>query len=92
MLETINFLKKYFIYSFMRNTERKRQRHRQREEQASCRKPDMGLDTRSPGSRPALKAVLNRRATQLAQNNQLLIQKVILFTQIVKDWKRITAV
>ena len=42
----------------MRDTdrERERQRHRQREKQASCREPDVGLDPRTPGSRPGLKA------------------------------------
>ena len=41
-----------------RETEREteRQRHRQREKQAPCRKPDVGLDPRTPGSRPELKA------------------------------------
>ena len=39
--------------------ERERQRHRQREKQAPCREPDMGLDPRSPGSGPGLKAALN---------------------------------
>ena len=29
------------------------------EKQAPCREPDMGLDPRSPGSHPGLKAVLN---------------------------------
>ena len=36
--------------------DRERQRHRQREKQAPCREPDVGLDLRSPGSRPGLKA------------------------------------
>ena len=40
----------------MRDTERERQRHRQREKQATCRKPNVGLDPRTPGSRPELKA------------------------------------
>ena len=40
----------------MRDPERKRQRHRQREKQAPCRDPNMGLDPRSPGSSPGLKA------------------------------------
>ena len=48
----------------MRETER--QRHRQREKQAPCREPDVGLDPGTPGSRPGLKAVLNRRATRAA--------------------------
>ena len=47
-----------FIYSWEtqstrereRERERERQRHRQREKQAPCRKPDVGLDPRSPGS------------------------------------------
>ena len=36
----------------MRGTERARQRHRQREKQAPCEEPDVGLDPRTPGSRP----------------------------------------
>ena len=48
----------------MRDTERERERgrdtERQREKQAPCREPDVGLDPGSPGSRPGLKAVLNR--------------------------------
>ena len=38
------------------DTERQRQRHRQREKQVPCREPDVGLDPRSPGSRPERKA------------------------------------
>ena len=45
--------KKYFIYSFMRDTER--QRRRQREKQALLGEPDAGLDPRTPGSCPELK-------------------------------------
>ena len=36
----------------MRDTERERQRHRRREKQGPCRKPDAGLDPRTPGSQP----------------------------------------
>ena len=43
-----------------RERERERESHRQREKQAPCREPDVGLDPRSSGSRPGLKAVLNR--------------------------------
>ena len=46
---------KDFIYSFMKDPER-RQRHRQREKQASCREPDVGLYLRSPESPPEPKA------------------------------------
>lgn len=44
----------------MRDTERERQRHRPREEQAPCRKPDVGLDLGTPGSCPGPKAGTNR--------------------------------
>ena len=37
-------------------TQRKRQRHRQREKQAPCGEPNAGLDPRSPGSWPEPKA------------------------------------
>ena len=40
----------------MRDPEIERQRHRQREKQAPCRDPDVGLDPRTPGSCPELKA------------------------------------
>ena len=36
--------------------EREKQRHRQREKQAPCREPDVGLDPRTPGSGPVPKA------------------------------------
>ena len=35
------------------------QRHRQREKQAPCREPDVGLDPGSPVSHPGLKVALN---------------------------------
>ena len=40
----------------MRDMKKERERHRQREKQAPCREPDVGLDLRSPGSRPGPKA------------------------------------
>ena len=40
----------------MRDTHTQRQRHRQREKQAPCRQPDVGLDPRPPGSCPGPKA------------------------------------
>ena len=40
----------------MRDTEGERQRHRQKEKQAPCREPDVGLDPRTAGSHPELKA------------------------------------
>ena len=58
-MEIIIFLRFLKIYLFMRVTQRERQRHRQREKQAPCREPDVGLDPRTPGSRPELKAELN---------------------------------
>ena len=40
----------------MRDREIESQRHRQREKQAPCREPDVGLDLRTPGSCPEPKA------------------------------------
>ena len=48
--------KKILFYLLMRDTERERQRHRQREKQAPCREPHLGLDPRTLGSHPELKA------------------------------------
>ena len=53
------FFFKDFIYLFLRDTERETGRDRQREKQAPCREPDVGLDPRSPGPRSGLTAVLN---------------------------------
>ena len=36
----------------MRDTHTERQRYRQREKQAPCGEPDVGLDPRTPGSQP----------------------------------------
>ena len=44
------------FYLFIPETQRERLRHRQREKQAPCGEPDAGLDPRTPGSRPELKA------------------------------------
>ena len=40
----------------MRDTEREKQRHRQREKQAPCREPKVGLDPGTPGPYPRPKA------------------------------------
>ena len=40
----------------MRDTEKKRQRHRQKEKQAPQREPDVGLDPKTSESCPELKA------------------------------------
>ena len=40
-----------------REREREKQRHRQREKQAPGKELDVGLDPRTPGSHPELKAV-----------------------------------
>ena len=39
----------------MRDRERGRQRYRQREKQAPCREPDVGLDPRTPGLKSGAK-------------------------------------
>ena len=48
------FFKILFIHD--RHTEGERERHRQREKQTTCKEPDVGLDPRTPGSCPGLKA------------------------------------
>ena len=50
----------------MRERERERQGHRQREKQAPCREPDVGLDPGSPGSRLRLQVVPNLCTTGAA--------------------------
>ena len=44
------------FYLFIHERHRERQRHRKREKQAPCREPNVGLNPRSPGSRPGPKA------------------------------------
>ena len=51
------FFKFLFIMINKSHRERERQRHRQREKQAPCREPDVGLDPKTLGSWPGLKAV-----------------------------------
>ena len=45
-----NFLKKFhlFIHERHRERERERQKHGQREKQAPCGKPDVGVDPETP--------------------------------------------
>ena len=59
----------------MKYTERE---ERQREDQAPCREPNVGLDPGSPGSHPGLKVVLNRWATgaALRVDGKLLCQRL----------------
>ena len=38
------YFKRFYLFMHEGYTERERQRHRQREEQAPCREPDVGLD------------------------------------------------
>ena len=56
------FFKILFIYSleYTERRERKRKIHRQREKQAPCREPDVGLNPESPGSCPGQKMALSR--------------------------------
>ena len=53
------FFLRFYSFIHERHTQRERQRHRQSKKQAPCREPDVGLDPRSPGSGPGLKAALN---------------------------------
>ena len=49
-----------------------RQRHRQKEKQASCREPDVGLNLGSPGSCSRLKVVLSAEPSRLPQHLEIL--------------------
>ena len=66
MLALLFFFKRFYLFIHERHRERQRdreresQRLRQREKQAPCREPDAELNPGSLGSRPGLKAVLNR--------------------------------
>ena len=51
-----HFFSKGFIYLFMRDTQKERERHRQKEKQVPCREPDVGLDPGTLGSLPGPKA------------------------------------
>ena len=62
------FFLRFYLFIHERHTQKERQRHRQREKQAPCRELDVGLDPRTPGSHPGLKAVLNHWATRAARS------------------------
>ena len=47
---------RFYLFIHEKHRERERQRHRQREKQALCEEPDTGLDPRTLGSHPELKA------------------------------------
>ena len=76
----------------MRNTERERERygHRHREKQAPCRESNMGVNPRSPGSRPGLKVALNRGATGAALTIGFLNQNIFLSLLYSYDSKSAT--
>ena len=63
---TLFYFLRFYLFVHERHRERERQIHKQREKQAPCRESNMGLDPRSLGSGPGLKAALNRWATQAA--------------------------
>ena len=73
------FFKKDFIYLFMRDTHRERQRHRQREKQAPHRVPYVGLDPRTPGSRPGLKAGAKTSEPPRSPSSMTIYICIILF-------------
>ena len=64
---------KRFYYLFMKDTER--QRHRQREMQAPRRKPDVGLNPRTPGSRPEPKADVQPTEPPRCPTSQAVLMK-----------------
>ena len=56
----ILFYFKDFIYLFMTDTEREGQRYRQREKQAPCKEPDVGLEPGNPGLRIPILNILKK--------------------------------
>ena len=69
-----------FIYLFMiweTERHRERQRHRQREKHAPCEEPHEGLDPRTQGSHPKLKADANHWATQALRHWNILFFKFL---------------
>ena len=70
-----------FKISYLLARDTQRQRHRQKEKQAPCREPDVGLDPGSPGSHPGLQAALNRCATGAAQEEEVLKKNLVCHHQ-----------
>ena len=66
LFATFYFFKRFDSFTYERHRDKERQGHRQREKQAACREPDMGLNPGSPGSHPGLKVALNQWATRAA--------------------------
>ena len=54
-----------------------RERERQREKQALCKEPNVGLSPESPGSGPGLKTALNHLATQAVLHDFNITLKVL---------------
>ena len=78
------FILFYFIfsrstYSFMRDTDWERQRHRQREKQAPLREPDAGLDPWPQDHDPSQRQVPNCWATQASHNIFILNEINLIF-------------
>ena len=68
----------------MRDTETKRRRHRQREQQAPCREPDLGLDPGTLGSHPGPKADAHPLSSSGAPNYQIFKEEVVSCAQNFK--------
>ena len=63
----------------MKDIQRERQRHRQREKQASRRKPDVGLDPRTPGLHPGPKA-----GAQLLSHPGISISSILIKQSMIR--------
>ena len=76
----------------MRDTHTERQRHRQREKQAPCREPNMGLDPRTPGTCPGLKAGAQLLSYPGVPSYVILKRIEIASTHLTKPWMLFTCV
>ena len=75
MIQEFHLLLFFLRFYLFIGTEREGQRHRQREKQAPCREPDVGLDPGSPRSHPRLQAAPNRCATGAAPGIPLVLSR-----------------
>ena len=67
----------------MRDTERERQRHRWREKQAPCRKPDAELNPGTPGSRPGAKADAKPLSHPGIPSSKILMESCLTFRSFI---------
>ena len=56
LVSLLFFFLRFYLFTHETHTHTQRSRDIEREKQAPCRKPDVGLNPKTPGSRPEPKA------------------------------------